>query len=102
MECRSARAAQLLPAPSRVEQWQRWLAAGEHALVAGHEEVGLGENVIEALSAIKGVKSVHSVTGPYDVIAFVEVPDTDALGELVITKIQLIDGIDYTLTCVVI
>ncbi|MGA9348117.1 MAG: Lrp/AsnC ligand binding domain-containing protein [Anaerolineae bacterium] len=72
------------------------------AYILANVEVGLGEDVIEALSAIEGVKSAHNVTGPYDVIAFIEVPDTDALGELVITEIQLIDGIDYTLTCVVI
>ena len=72
------------------------------AYILANVEVGMGEDVLEALSAIEGVKSAHNVTGPYDVIAFVEVPDTDALGELVITKIQLIEGIDYTLTCVVI
>lgn len=64
-------------------------------------EVGMGEEVFQALSAIEGVESVHNVTGPYDVIAFVEAPDTAALGDLVINEIQLIDGIDYTLTCVV-
>jgi DNA-binding Lrp family transcriptional regulator len=72
------------------------------AYILVNVEVGMGEDVIEALPAVEGVKSVHSVTGPYDVIAFVEVPDTDALGDLVINNIQLIDGIDYTLTCVVI
>jgi DNA-binding Lrp family transcriptional regulator len=72
------------------------------AYILANVEAGLGQDVIEALSAIEGVKSAHNVTGPYDVIAFVEVLDTDALGELVITEIQLIDGIDYTLTCVVI
>jgi DNA-binding Lrp family transcriptional regulator len=72
------------------------------AYILADVEVGMGEGVIEALSAIEGVKSAHNVTGLYDVIAFVEVPDTAALGELVINGIQLIDGIDYTLTCVVI
>lgn len=72
------------------------------AYILADVEVGLGEGVIEALSALEGVKSVHNVTGPYDVIAFVEVPDTAALGELVITKIQPVEGIVYTLTCVVI
>jgi DNA-binding Lrp family transcriptional regulator len=72
------------------------------AYILANVEVGMGGNVIEALSAIEGVKSAHNVTGPYDVIAFVEVPDTAALGELVINEIQLVDGIDYTLTCVVI
>ena len=71
------------------------------AYILANVEVGMGEEVFEALSAIEGVTSVHNVTGPYDVIALVEVPDTAALGELVVTEIQLIDGIDYTLTCVV-
>ncbi len=64
-------------------------------------EVGMGEEVFQALSATEGVESVHNVTGPYDVIALVEAPDTTALGDLVINEIQLIDGVDYTLTCVV-
>lgn len=72
------------------------------AYILANVEAGLGEDVIEALSALDGVKSAHNVTGPYDVIAFVEVPDTAALGKLVITKIQPIEGLAYTLTCVVI
>jgi DNA-binding Lrp family transcriptional regulator len=72
------------------------------AYILVNVEVGMGEDVLEALSATEGVKSAHNVTGPYDVIAFVEVPDTAALGGLVVNEIQLIDGIDYTLTCVVI
>ena len=72
------------------------------AYILANVEVGMGEDVIEALSTIEGVKSAQNVTGPYDVIAFVEVPDTDALGELIITRIQPIEGIAYTLTCVVI
>jgi len=71
------------------------------AYILANVEVSMGEEVFEALSTIKGITSVHNVTGPYDVIAQVEVPDTAALGELVVGEIQLIDGIDYTLTCVV-
>ncbi len=71
------------------------------AYILANVEVGMGEGVIEALSDIEGVKSAHNVTGPYEVIAFVEVPDTAALGELVVNEIQLVDGIEYTLTCVV-
>ena len=72
------------------------------AYILANVEVGIGGDVIEALSAVEGVKSAHNVTGPYDGIASGEVPDTAASGELVITEIQLIDGIDFTLTCVVI
>ena len=34
-------AAQLLPAAPGVDQRQRWFAAGEHALITSHEEVGI-------------------------------------------------------------
>ncbi len=72
------------------------------AYILANVEAGMGEDVVEALSAIEGVKSAHNVTGPHDVIALIEVPDTAALGELVLNEIQVIDGLDYTLTCVVI
>ena len=71
------------------------------AYILANVEVGMGAEVFEALSTIEGITSVHNVTGPYDVIAQVEVPDTAAVGELVVGEIQLIDGIGYTLTCVV-
>lgn len=64
-------------------------------------ETGADE-VAESLSGLDEVKSAYNVTGPYDVIAFVEVEDTSALGELIISKIQTTKGITETLTCVVI
>ena len=72
------------------------------AYILANLEAGMGEEVVEALLDIEGVESAHNVTGPYDMIAFIEVPDTAALGELVINSIQVMEGVDYTLTCVVI
>jgi DNA-binding Lrp family transcriptional regulator len=72
------------------------------AYVLAAVEAGVGLDVVKTLSAIEGVTSAYNVTGPYDVIASVEVADTEALGELVITEIQTIEGIVETLTCVVI
>ena len=46
--------------------------------------------------------STEAVTGPYDVIVFSEAEDVDALGQLVVTAIQPVDGIVRTLTCPVI
>lgn len=51
---------------------------------------------------MEGVKAAHTVTGMYDVIAFVEVEDTTALGRLVISKMQALDDTIRTHTCVVI
>lgn len=63
---------------------------------------GQSEKVTAALREIEGVKGAHSVTGMYDVIAFVEAEGSAALGQLVISKIQAIESIVRTHTCVVI
>jgi len=52
------------------------------------------------IKGIKGVKTVHLVTGPYDVIAYVEAPDLKSLGELIVKKIQATGSVARTLTCI--
>ena len=44
----------------------------------------------------------EDVTGPYDVIARVEASSIDELGRLVVSHVQLIEGITRTLTCPVV
>lgn len=63
--------------------------------------VGIGKTtqVGEALAKLEGVKSVHTVTGPYDIIAAVEVTDLSHLGSLM-GEIHAISGIERTTTCV--
>jgi hypothetical protein len=46
------------------------------AYVLANVEVGSGAGVMEDLLAIEAVKSAENVTGPFDVIAIVEVDDT--------------------------
>jgi DNA-binding Lrp family transcriptional regulator len=48
------------------------------------------------------VISAESVTGPYDVIVMVEAEDIDAVGRLVVTAIQSVEGVVRTLTCPVV
>jgi len=48
---------------------------------------------------IEGVLSADDVSGPYDVIARVSAPDMDTLGQLVVSRIQAVEGITRTLTC---
>ena len=62
---------------------------------------GKSKEVLEAVSKIKGVKLAHVVTGPFDVIAYVEVADMEDLSNLVLTKIHAIEGIESTQTAVV-
>jgi DNA-binding Lrp family transcriptional regulator len=46
--------------------------------------------------------SAEDVTGPYDVIVRAEADTMDDLGRLVVSRVQLIDGITRTLTCPVV
>ncbi len=63
---------------------------------------GASRDVAAKAQKIDGVKSMSVVTGPHDVIAVVEMTDAKALGDILITKIQKIDGIARTITDVVI
>lgn len=55
-----------------------------------------------ALRKIKGVRQVHVVTGPYDIICLTEAGDMGALGDTVISRIQRSAGVADTLTCLVV
>lgn len=54
------------------------------------------------IAKLPGVASALLVTGPYDIIAFVEGRDPAAVGKLVMAKIQAVDGVGRTITCVVV
>lgn len=65
-------------------------------------EVGRAADVAAAIAGIDGVVLAEDVTGPYDVIARAESDTVDHLGRMVVSKVQLIDGITRTLTCPVV
>ena len=65
-------------------------------------EVGKAAEVAAQVAEIEGVKAAEDVTGPYDVIVRAEAADVDALGKMVVAKIQAVEGIDRTLTCPVV
>ncbi len=56
--------------------------------------------VLKGLTKIPGVKSAHAVTGPFDIIAWVEAADHNSLGDMVLSKIRKVPGIVKTMTCV--
>ena len=64
--------------------------------------VGRNKDVVTALKQLEGVKSVDTVTGPYDVIATAEGETLNDIGDLVTAKIHPIAGISRTVTCLVI
>ena len=55
-----------------------------------------------AIRKIKGVREVHVVTGPYDIVCMTEAGDMAALGDTVITRIQRTPGVADSLTCLVV
>lgn len=65
-------------------------------------DTGRATDIAGAIRGVSGVISTEAVTGPYDVVVLVEVEDIDALGQLVVTAIQSVEGIVRTLTCPVV
>ena len=51
------------------------------------------------IRAIDGVESADDVSGPYDVIVRASAADMDSLGQLVVARIQTVEGVTRTLTC---
>jgi DNA-binding Lrp family transcriptional regulator len=62
-------------------------------------EVGKASVVAETIAGIPGVIQAEDVTGPYDVIVRAQSDTVDALGRLVVARVQQVDGITRTLTC---
>ena len=72
------------------------------AYVLIQTEVGKAAQVATQVANIDGVVAAEDVTGPYDVIVKAEADSVDDLGKMVVSRIQLIDGITRTLTCPVV
>jgi DNA-binding Lrp family transcriptional regulator len=69
------------------------------AYILVQTEVGKAAAVAAEIAGITGVTSAEDVTGPYDVIVRAEAESVDALGQLVVAKVQGVGGITRTLTC---
>jgi DNA-binding Lrp family transcriptional regulator len=76
------------------------LAVSAYVLI--QTEVGKAAQVAAEVGRIDGVVSADDVTGPYDVIVRAEASSVDDLGKMVVSRVQLIDGITRTLTCPVV
>jgi DNA-binding Lrp family transcriptional regulator len=73
-----------------------------NAYILIQTEVGKAAGVAREIGEIPGVTSSEDVTGPYDVIVRAEADSVDALGKLVVAKVQAVAGIMRTLTCTVV
>ena len=61
---------------------------------------GNAPTIHSSLHAVPGVKTVHFLTGPTDIIIFVEAPNHEALMEMV-GKVRSVKGVGSTDTRVV-
>jgi DNA-binding Lrp family transcriptional regulator len=59
-------------------------------------------NVAIDIRTLEGVESADDVSGPYDVIVRASAADMDGLGQLVVARIQTVEGVTRTLTCPVV
>lgn len=69
------------------------------AYILVQTEAAQAARVRDEISGIEGVVQADDVTGPYDVVVRAQADDVDALGRLVVARIQQLDGIERTLTC---
>ncbi len=60
---------------------------------------GKAMDVAKTMGAVAGITHADAITGEYDVIAQVEAPDVSAVGAIIVEKIQKIDGVFKTVTC---
>ncbi len=64
--------------------------------------LGRARSVAKSLTNVRGVKMVYPVTGMYDVIAYLELPDMDSLSVFVVKKVQTVKGVERTHTAIVV
>ncbi len=62
-------------------------------------EKGEPWKIASEISRIEGIKTAHTVTGQYDIIAYAELDDLDKLKDTV-KRIQSIEGVQHTQTAV--
>lgn len=57
---------------------------------------GLTSSVVKSLEQIKGITTVDPCWGKPDIIVVADVPDQDALTQLVMSRIHAIEGVTQT------
>lgn len=64
--------------------------------------IGKVKGAAQELKKLKGVRSVHIVTGPYDIIIFAEAKDLTSLTKMVVEQVHRIKGVVDTNTAIVV
>ena len=69
------------------------------AFILVETAVGRTRDVASTLKAAAGIQSVDVVMGPYDIIAVIDAPDVNTMGNILTEKLHTIEGVVRTVTC---
>ncbi len=72
------------------------------AIVLINTDIGTEEEVLQTLSEIEGVTEAYIVYGVYDIVAKVKAETTEALKEIISSKIRKIPKVRSTLTMIIV
>lgn len=72
------------------------------AYILINTKLGEVNEVLVELRKMEEIKNAYSTTGPYDIIALMESEDLVSLGNIIVQKVQKVEGVSSTLTCVVV
>src|SRR5438876_795320 len=84
---------------TRVLRWEFDQEGVMRAYVLINASAGKAIEVAKSLQGVKGIELADAITGEYAVIAAVEAPDVAGIGSVIVEKIQKIDGVFKTVTC---
>ncbi|MHA1231419.1 MAG: Lrp/AsnC family transcriptional regulator [Candidatus Helarchaeota archaeon] len=71
------------------------------ALMVIKAETGKWKDVIESLKGITHIKQISALTGIYDILLEIQVKEMEELNDVILEKIDKIDGIISTNTFIV-
>jgi DNA-binding Lrp family transcriptional regulator len=69
------------------------------AYVLINASAGKAIDVAKSLQGVPGITNADAITGEYDVIAQVDASDVAGIGNVIVEKIQKVDGVFKTVTC---
>lgn len=75
---------------------EEWTLMSDRAYVFITVLPGRTREVVRALSGIEQIKTIDPCWGKPDIIVVVEVPDQNALTQLVLRQIHAVDGVAHT------
>lgn len=72
------------------------------AIVLINTNIGTEEEVMNELLKIEGISEAYIVYGVYDIVVKIKAPTTEALKEIISSKVRKISNVRSTLTMIVV